>query len=182
MVNPETIELFYFIAKIFFFLAVFTLVAYVYLSLVTMRLAKKIGMARPWLAWIPVANFYLYSRMAGMHWWPVLLLAGLLVPGVWFKMLCLVVFMVFNLIWFWKIFIKVNQPGWWALMPIIPVFGWLIFLVLLGVAAWSGEANKSSVQVVHPAAQVSTRKQNLIKRPPISPRIERVKKLKGALK
>jgi hypothetical protein len=107
---------------------------YVYSSLATMYLAKKIGTKNPWLAWIPVANLYLISQMAGMPWWPILFLIGCFIPGI--GALFAIALLVFFYIWFWKIFEKVGKPGWWILLLLIPAVGQIIYLVLLGVAAW----------------------------------------------
>lgn len=107
---------------------------YVYGSLATMTLAKRIGTKNPWLAWIPVANIYLISQMAGMPWWPILFLIGCFIPGIGF--LFAIALAVFFYIWFWKIFEKVGRPGWWILLLLIPAVGQIVYLVLLGVAAW----------------------------------------------
>jgi hypothetical protein len=107
-----------------------------------MRIAKKIGTKHSWLAWIPIANFFLYSRMAGMHWWPVFLLAGMFIPNL--EIPALIAFTVFLYIWFWRIFNRIGRPGWWILLSLIPIAGWLIFLILLGVAAWSDESKTPS--------------------------------------
>jgi hypothetical protein len=55
---------------------------YLYVAFALMTLAKKMKIERPWLAFIPVANLYLMSRMAKMHWWPVLLVIGTLFSSV----------------------------------------------------------------------------------------------------
>jgi len=145
------------LVTILIFLAVFFIAVYVYTSFALMAIAKKIKTEPAWLAWIPVANFYLISKMAKMHWWPMLLLLTIplcllffaisLVAGLVFlvpTLICLVVFTVFTFIWQWKMFEAVDRPGWWILMVLIPYVGEIIYLVLLGVAAW-GEP-KSKIQ------------------------------------
>ena len=46
------------------------------------------------------------------------------------------VFLVYAIIWYWKMFIAVNRPGWWALM----IFIWPVLLILIEVAAWGGNS------------------------------------------
>ncbi len=119
---------------ILIFSILFFVASYVYFSLAYMRLAQKLNTEPAWLAWIPVANVYLMSKMAKMHWWPVLLIAAFIIPFI--NILAYIAFMVFFFIWNWKIFEKVNRPGWWPLMLLIPVVGALIFAVLLGMTVW----------------------------------------------
>lgn len=38
---------------------------YVIMALALMKMANKLGIANPWLAWIPVANIYLMAKLAG---------------------------------------------------------------------------------------------------------------------
>ncbi len=125
------------IAVILAFLAVFVVVAiiiYIYSSLALMTIAKKTKTEPAWFAWIPILNSYLLSRIAKMHWWPILLLIAFWIPFLGF--IAIIIFWVFNLIWTYKMFEAVKKPGWWALLMLIPFFGWIIYLVLLGVAAW----------------------------------------------
>ncbi len=108
---------------------------YVYSALALMAIAKKTNTEPAYLAWIPVANMYLLSKIAGMPWWPMLLMIGFVIPilNIFFG----IAFMVFVFIWYWKIFERLDRPGWWVLLNLIPLAGAVIFLVLLGVAAWS---------------------------------------------
>lgn len=109
------------------------LAIYIYVSFALMTLAKKMKMERPWLAFIPVANLYLMSKMAKMHWWPVLLVVGTLFSAVSdFFAFALTVFAV---IWMWKIFQEFKKPGWWAILMPIPFLS-IIYWVLLGITAW----------------------------------------------
>jgi hypothetical protein len=106
---------------------------YLYVAFALMTLAKKMKIERPWLAFIPVANLYLMSRMAKMHWWPVLLVIGTLFSSVSeFFGFALTIFAV---IWMWKIFEEFKKPGWWAILMPIPFLS-IIYWVLLGMTAW----------------------------------------------
>lgn len=111
------------------------IIIYVYSALALMAIAKKTKTEPAYLAWIPIANYYLMSKIAKMHWWPILLIVGFWIPFLgWIATLLL---WIFTIIWWYKIFEAVKRPGWWALLVIIPFIGWLIFFILLGVAAWS---------------------------------------------
>ena len=108
---------------------------YVYTALALMAIAKKTKTEPAYLAWIPFANIYLASKIAGMPWWPMLLLIGFVIPIL--NIFFCIAFMVFVYIWYWKIFEKVGKPGWWILLSLIPFAGPIIFLVFMGIAAWS---------------------------------------------
>lgn len=123
------------------------LIIYVYMALAYIALAKKTQTTPAWLAWVPIANFYLVSKMARMHWWPILLLIAGLIPIL--GIVAAIAFMVFAIIWHWKIFERVNRPGWWAVLVVIPVVGAFIFYVLLGIAAWGKPAKKPVDKAPH---------------------------------
>ena len=126
------------------FAAIIGVGIYVYAALALMTVAKRLGDKQPWLAWIPVANLVLMARLAKMHWWPVLLLLSLLI--VWIPVIgqalyiiSIVTLSVFGVIWLWKICEARKRPGWWAILIIIPLFGSIWMLILLGILAWSKE-------------------------------------------
>ncbi|MFZ5955120.1 MAG: hypothetical protein ACOYT4_01740 [Nanoarchaeota archaeon] len=129
------LALFFIVLLIAFFLAI---ALYVYVSLAYMNIAKKTNTEPAWLAWIPIANFYLMSKIADMRWWPMLLLIGIFIPFIgpvfW------IAFLVFLVIWNWKILRAVEQPGWIAIFMIIPMLN-IVFLIFLGIGAWSEEKN-----------------------------------------
>ena len=85
------------------------------------------------------------SKIARMHWWPILLLIGILIPFV--GSIISIVFVIFGFIWGWKIFEAVGRPGWWVLWQIIPILGTIIFLILLGIAAWGKKEVTSSSNI-----------------------------------
>ncbi len=120
---------------VFIFYTLLFLGIYVYSSLALMAVAKKKGDKQPWLAWVPVGNLYLMSRIAKMHWWPLLLLVLIWLPG--FNTLALLTLGVFYYIWTWKICEAGKKPGWWSLLTLIPIFGGIWYFVMWGVLAWS---------------------------------------------
>jgi hypothetical protein len=122
---------------------------YIYGALAIMAIAKKTNTKPAWLAWIPIANIYLLSKMAGMHWWPILLLIPFMIPIV--NVITGIILAIFVAIWYWKIFERVGKPGWWAIMLIIPIVGTIIFLVLLGIAAWGKSGRPSSSPSIPPS-------------------------------
>ncbi len=123
---------------------IFMLVFYLYVAFALMALAKKMGMDKPWLAFIPVANLYLMSKMAKMHWWPVVLVV--LSPIPLLGQLLALVLLVYVIIWMWKIFEYFKKPGWWSILMVIPVAN-IVYYVLLGITAWGKTegTEKSSV-------------------------------------
>lgn len=123
------------LAAIAAFMIVFVIVMiglYVYLSFAYMAIARKAKYSNPALAWIPIIGpLIVTSGIAEMHWWPILLLVGTIIPYIGF--LFSIALAVFAIIWLWKTFEAVDRPGWWAIVSFIPV----VNLILLGVAAWS---------------------------------------------
>lgn len=115
-----------FITSLAFAILIFVAV-YIYTALALMAIAKKTKTKNSWMAWIPIANFYLVTQMAKVNGlWTLVLLAllipfgGLVVAGVSIWM-------------FWRIAERIKMPGWTSLLLIIPV----INLVVLGVYAWA---------------------------------------------
>ncbi|MDP3881529.1 MAG: hypothetical protein Q8Q31_01485 [Nanoarchaeota archaeon] len=103
---------------------------YIYLSIARRGKSKY----APGIAWIPlVGPALIASDIAGMHWWPVLLLIGLVVPVV--GPILLLVFVIFFVIWMWKTFEALDKPGWWAIFAIIPLLN-IVYLIFVGIAAW----------------------------------------------
>lgn len=117
----------------FLFIAVILWVGiYVYTSLVFMAIAKKTKTTPAGIAWIPgIGPAILTSKIAKMHWWPILLLIGVFIPYI--GIIAELAFAVFFVIWLWKTFEAVDRPGWWAILCLLPI----VNLVLLGIAAWS---------------------------------------------
>ena len=103
-------------------------VFYVYFALALMTIAKKTNTKNPWLAWIPVANLYLMTEIAGVPWWTLLIVlfvglipfvGGLVVLGI--------------TIWWWrKIAEARGKPGWLAILMLIPV----VNIAIPGIIAW----------------------------------------------
>ena len=130
------------------FIVIFIIVGiaiYIYQALAFMKIAEKTNTENGWLAFIPIANLYLMSKMAKMHWWPILLIIAMFIPFIGFVGMLL--FVIYTFIWEWKIFEAVGRPGWWVLWQIIPLLGTLIFLILLGVAAWGKKEVTSSSNI-----------------------------------
>lgn len=114
---------------------VFSLILfYVYSSLTLMFTARKLKEPDAWLAWIPVGNLILMSRLAKMPWWPALFVIGMFIPFI--GSLTTIALMVFIYIWWWKITEARKMPGWIVLLSLIPILGNLWGFVLWGILAW----------------------------------------------
>ena len=117
------------------FFIILAIAVYVYTSFAFMAIARKTKTEPAGLAWIPVIGpLLISSKIAEMHWWPILLLIGFWIPFL--NILLMITLAVFSFIWMWKTFEAVGKPGWWILLNLIPIAGGIIFLILLGVAAW----------------------------------------------
>lgn len=110
---------------------------YIYMSFAYMVIARKNNQSSPGLAWIPgVGPMIIAYRASKMHWWPWLLLIGLIIPVV--NVFAMVAFAIFVVIWHWKMFEAVNKPGWWAIFFVLPILN-IVFYVFIGIAAWSSD-------------------------------------------
>ncbi|RMF55100.1 hypothetical protein D6745_03185 [Candidatus Woesearchaeota archaeon] len=112
-------------------MGVMFLALYIYTAFAWMAIAKKLKYAKPWLAWIPIANLFLLPILAKKHWaWGFIFI----VP---------IVNIIFFMIWTWNIYEQRKYPGWLALVPIlafVPSISWLVSLanlVILGLVAWA---------------------------------------------
>lgn len=101
-------------------------VLYIYTALCFSAFSKKLGYKKGrWLAWIPLANLFLIPILAKKHWaWGFIFLVPL-------------ANIVFFIIWMWKVFERVRKPGWWTLLVFLPKVGGIVFLVMLGIAAFA---------------------------------------------
>lgn len=125
-----------FIASIMVLAIIISIGLYIYTSFVYMAIGRKAKLKTPELSWIPgVGPLIIAFQTSKMHWWPWLLLIGIVIPFVNF--IAILVFLVFAIIWQWKMLEAIKKPGWWILLMLIPGIGTLIWLILLGVAAWS---------------------------------------------
>ncbi len=121
------------------FLVVFLLIIgiYIYMSFAFMAIAKKASQSSPGIAWIPgVGPLIIAFRSSKMHWWPWLLMIGFFIPFV--NIAADIAFAIFGVIWMWKLFEVVKKPGWWAIFMVIPILN-LVYLVFVGIAAWSSD-------------------------------------------
>ena len=102
---------------------------YVYTALAWRTIARKSKYKRDWLAWIPIASNAMVLQIGGFHWaWIFLLLIP--VAG-WIAL------MILSIIAMWRIFEKLKHPGWFSLAPIVPKVGGILYLIAIGIVAWS---------------------------------------------
>ena len=123
------------ISGIMGYVLLLSLASYVFIAITMMFTAKRLKVKNGWLAFIPIANMVLLANMAKMHWWPVLLLLAFWIPMI--NMIAMLTLVVFTFIWMWKVCERRHRPGWWALLVLIPIFGWIWYHVMWGLLAWS---------------------------------------------
>jgi hypothetical protein len=100
---------------------VFALIAYVYTSWAFMVVAQKVGEQPAWLAWVPILNVYLLTKIAKVHPLSLLLM---------FVPIANIVYAVFLLM---KIAERRGFPSWLGLFVLVPLAG----LILPGYLAWA---------------------------------------------
>jgi hypothetical protein len=169
--NPMNIPFFFFFLIPFL---IILLLLYIYISCAFTSIGKKAKINHYGIAWIPVVGpLLISSKAAKMHWWPILLLGVYAILETvslltfvlpipifvtylfnFINGLLLLTVTIFSFIWIWKTFTLLGKPGWWVLFNIIPILGTIVFLILLGVVAWSD----SEVVVANQIRKVSRKK------------------------
>lgn len=107
---------------VFLFVAfVLGLAIYAYMAVCLQTIAKKTNAENDWFAWIPIANIYLMSMIAGKEWWWLLL--------------CLIPYVniVFLIILWMGIAEARNKPKWLGILLLVPIAN----LVMPGYLAFS---------------------------------------------
>jgi hypothetical protein len=97
------------------------LVLYAYNAYSLQTIAKKTKTKDAWLAWIPLVNLYLITRIAKKSGWWVLLL---IIP--------LVNLVFLGIIW-WDIAKMRNKPGWVGILMAVPFLNF----VAIGILAYT---------------------------------------------
>lgn len=109
------------------FLAVASIVAYVYFGYAQYRIARKVGHKQPWWAWVPILQLFQLIQMAGKQWY-------------WF-VFCLVPFL--NIVCFALLWIEVakacHKDPVWGVLTVFPVMNF----VSVGVMAFSQPKTES---------------------------------------
>jgi hypothetical protein len=117
-----------------FIVILFLAALYVYHALAWSTIAKKLKHRRPWLAWIPFASIAMRLQLGKFHW-ALIFLALIPVLG-WIALFVLLI------ISYWRIYEKRKYPGWLSLASIVPEFGTLIYLVVIGFVAWKDRKSR----------------------------------------
>ncbi len=130
---------------------------YVLTAIAFMKIAKKTNTEPAWLAWIPIANIYLLSKIAREHWWPMLSLAvgiSAIIIGIVTEIdeiamvgfLSLIFFGLVFLTWEWKMFVRMGYPGWFILSRFIPIVNLYASTFLLMIVAWKGNPESKTTE------------------------------------
>ncbi len=119
---------------IFFFVL---LIAYIYLSFAYSAVGKRAKVKSSGLAWIPgVGPLIIAYKASKMPWWPWLLIVAMFIPVIGF--IANIAFLVFTVIWHWKMFESVKRPGWFSILMLIPI----VNFVIIGITAWGKPQKK----------------------------------------
>ncbi len=138
---------------------------YIFNAIAFMMIAKKTNTEPAWLAWVPIANIYLISKIARAHWWPVLssiimipaIIIGLVTGNIGIIIVGILtgLFLAITVIvWEWKVFVRMGYPGWWVLSFFTPMIGPYIFVFLLMVVALKSNSESD----IHNNKMVDTEK------------------------
>ena len=123
-----------FLGVLFLAIGITTLLFYIYFSLTLQKTAQRLSYEKAWLAWIPFANIYLLFTMADFPKWYVAFIIALAIPFLNF--IAFAVVYVLSIIATWRICEARQRPGWWAVLTVIPILGWMWLVVLWGILAF----------------------------------------------
>jgi len=102
---------------------------YVYTSLAWYGIGKKLKYKNAWFAWIPIVRIAMVLQLGNFHWaWIFLILIPVL---GWIALFVLFIIAL------WRICVRANHPGWFSLGIIIPEVGGILYLIAIGIVAWS---------------------------------------------
>ncbi len=97
-----------------------------------MVLARRLHVENSWLAWIPIANLYLLTKMAKREWW---FLLGFLIPYV----------NIFIAALLWSdIGVRLGKSAWVGALVVLPYIGVFVpgYLVIFSEAG-GGQQSRS---------------------------------------
>ncbi len=163
----------------FFTALMIILIVFLYKAFALYTIAKKLNSKYAFLAWIPVAQFFIYPILAKERWeWgfiallpivlPLLFLPFAIIPFVNYFLIILITVGVLTLIlfrtyWIWKIFERRHYHGALSLITLIN----LGCLIILGIVAWkdrkSSKVKKTKFKVTN-TKKVSIVKKKRIKK------------------
>ncbi|MAG91700.1 hypothetical protein CMO83_03425 [Candidatus Woesearchaeota archaeon] len=111
----------------FLFLIIIGIALYIYFAIALMTIAKNTKTKHGWLAFIPIANIYLMTQIGKLPGWYTfgILLAFIPILGP------ILVIILAGYIQ-WKLAERINRPGWWGILLLIPI----VKLIIIGVMAW----------------------------------------------
>lgn len=147
-----------------------TLGVYIYAAIAWMSLAKKAGNTGGAWAWFPIfGGSIVGARISKSSYWPIYLPALVLIASIvilfiprgdsnlngWLFVLLLfvalpisvLIYFIYWFIWRYKSFEAGGHPGGLIFLVFIPGVGVLIYLIMLGVVAWSKENTVEQVKV-----------------------------------
>ena len=127
MVDAASLGMLGFLAALIIPLIIIGIALYIYAAIVLMTIAKKTKTENAWLAWIPIANIYLMTQVGEVSgWWTLLVLAAIIPILGSFVVMAMIVYL------WWKIAERLDKPGWYGILMLIPV----VNLVIMGMLAW----------------------------------------------
>ncbi len=111
------------------------LAVYVFFSYSLQTIAKKTKIKKGWLAWIPIANYYLMCKIAKKPvWWMLFLILPLITISIFSIdfLLSMTGVVFFVLVWA-AISVRRKKSKWLGVLMIIPIAN----LITLGYLAYS---------------------------------------------
>jgi len=137
---------------IFIVLAVVFLLMYIYVAIVLQMIAIKTDTSSSWLAWIPIANFYLMCKIANRAGWFFLIIFLSIIIGIGGAMLSIprqivdivgsIVGFIFGILIWVKIAEARNKPAWIGLLIAI-----ITPICIIGIIVWAIITNSYDIPV-----------------------------------
>ncbi|MBD3238333.1 MAG: hypothetical protein GF332_01685 [Candidatus Moranbacteria bacterium] len=123
-----------------------TVVIYVFYSFCLYKIAKKLNQDKPWIAWIPIAQFVVLLKGANLSPWIALGFLALIIPIVNFIVgIGAIILLAYC---FMKVGEKLGYPTWVGLFVILPLGN----IIIPAIFAFSGKGKAQA------SAQQSSKK------------------------
>jgi len=112
------------------------LIFYAYMAWALMTIARRLNEPAAWLAWIPIANLWLFWKLTGTEQWSFwIILAGTFLGFIpFFGMILVFLSIIIFFWWGWVLAERLGKPGALVLLNLIPILGPLIYW---GILAWT---------------------------------------------
>lgn len=122
------------------FLVVFIIILvafYIFSCFCIQKIAKKLDIANDWLAWVPLANLWLWVKVADKpDWWAIFLIVPLFTDALpkqldFIDSIFSLAGFIVSVILLFEVPVRLHKPPYLALWNLLPLIGSIIYMYAL---------------------------------------------------